>query len=53
MKTIPQETTAEVVGLSTRKYQDWFDETDKKSKSCLKRNTSATTVCLQNLVIKL
>ena len=30
MKTIPQETTDEVVGLSTRKHQDWFDESDKE-----------------------
>ncbi|WP_419626988.1 hypothetical protein, partial [Thiolapillus sp.] len=30
MKTILQETTAEVVGLSTRKHQDWIDETDKE-----------------------
>ena len=30
MKTILQETTAEVVGLSTRKHQDWFDEADKE-----------------------
>ena len=29
MKTILQETTAEVVDLSTRKHQDWFDEADK------------------------
>ena len=30
MKTILQETAAEVVGLSTRKHQDWFDEAEKK-----------------------
>ena len=30
MKTILQETTAEDVGLSTRKHQDWFDEADKE-----------------------
>ena len=30
MKTILQENTAEVVGLSTRKHQDWFDEADKE-----------------------
>ena len=30
MKTILQETTAEVVGLSTRKHQEWFDEADKE-----------------------
>ena len=32
MKTMLQETTAEVVGLSTRKHQDWFDEADKNIK---------------------
>ena len=30
MKTILQETTTEVVGLSTRKPQDCFDEADKE-----------------------
>ena len=30
MKTILQETTAEVVGLSTRIHQDWFGEADKE-----------------------
>ena len=40
MKTIQQETTAEVVGLSTRKQQDWFDEAKEiqelleKKRSC-------------------
>ena len=29
MKTILLETTAEVVGLSARKHQDWFGEADK------------------------
>ena len=28
MKTILQETTAEVVGLSTGRHQDWFDEAE-------------------------
>ena len=54
MKTMLQETTAEVVGLSTRKHQDWFDKADKKvQESCLKRNAPATIICLQNLMIKL
>ena len=30
MKTILQEITAEVVGLSTRQHRDWFDEADKE-----------------------
>ena len=50
MKTILKETTAEVVGKSTKKHQDWFD---KAGKSCLKRNAPATIICLQNLMIKL
>ena len=54
MKTILQETTAEVVGLSTRKHQDWFDEADKEIQELLeKKNAPATIVCLQNLMIKL
>ena len=53
-KTILHETSAEVVGLSTRKHQDWFDKADKKvQESCLKRNAPATIICLQNLMIKL
>ena len=51
MKTILQETTAEVVGLLTRKHQNWFDKADKH-KSHSKRNTPATIICLQNLMIK-
>ena len=31
MKTTLQETMAEVIGLLTRKHQDWFDEADKES----------------------
>ena len=49
MKTILQETTAEVVGLSTRKHQDWFDEADKEIQELLEKKRS----CLQNLIIKL
>ena len=35
MKTILQETTAEVVGLSTSKLQDWFNEADKEIQELL------------------
>ena len=35
MKTVLQETTAEVVGLSTRKHQDWFDEAGKEIQELL------------------
>ena len=37
MKSILQETTAEVVGLSTRKHQDWFDEADKEIQELLEK----------------
>ena len=40
MKTILQETTAEVVGLSTRKHQDWFDEADKEIQELLEKKRS-------------
>ena len=40
MKTILQETVAEVVGLSTRKHQDWFDEADKEIHELLKKKCS-------------
>ena len=39
-KTILQETTAEVVGLSTRKHQDWFDEADKEIQELLEKKHS-------------
>ena len=35
MKTILQETTAEVVGLSTSKLQDLFNEADKEIQELL------------------
>ena len=44
---------AEVVGLSTRKHQDWFDEADKEIQELLEKKRSATIICLQNLMIKL
>ena len=31
---------AEVVGLSTRKHQDWFDEADKEIQELLKKKRS-------------
>ena len=37
MKTILQETMVEVVGLSTRKHQDWFDEADKEIQELLRK----------------
>ena len=40
METILQETTAEVVGLSTRKHQDRFDEADKEIKELLENKCS-------------
>ena len=40
MKTILQETTAEVVGLSTQKHQDWFDEADKEIRELLEKKCS-------------
>ena len=40
MKTVLQETTAEVVGLSTRKHQDWFDEADKEIQELIKKKHS-------------
>ena len=40
MKTILQETTAEVVGLSTRQHQDWFDEADKEIQELLEKKRS-------------
>ena len=40
MKTILRETTAEVVGLLTRKHQDWLDERDKEIQELLERKRS-------------
>ena len=37
MKTILKETTAEVVGLSTRKHQDLFDEADQEIQELLEK----------------
>ena len=48
MKTILQEATAEVVGLSTRKRQDWFDEADKEIQELLEKKRS----CHNHLLAK-
>ena len=48
MKTILQETTTEVVGLSTRKYKNWFDEADKKIQNLLEKKRS----CRSHLLAK-
>ena len=48
MKTILQETTAEVVGLSTKKHKDWFDEADKEIQVLLEKKCS----CLNHLLAK-
>ena len=48
MKTILQEISAEVVGLSTRKYQDRFDEADKEIQKLLEKKRS----CHNHLLAK-
>ena len=48
MKTALQETTAEVVGLSTRKHQDWFDEGDKEIQELIEKKRS----CHNHLLAK-
>ena len=40
MKTILRETTAEVVGLLTRKHQDWLNERDNEIQELLERKRS-------------
>ena len=49
MKTILQETTAEVVGLSTKKHEDWFDKADKEIQELLEKKRS----CHNHLLAKL
>ena len=46
--TILQDTTAKVVGLSTRKCQDWFDEADKEIQELFKKKR----FCLNRLLAK-
>ena len=48
MKTILQETTADVVGLSTRKHHDWFDEADKEIQELLEKKHSCHNHLLAN-----
>ena len=48
MKTILQENTAEVVDLSTRKHQDWFDEANKETQELLEKKHS----CHNRLIAK-
>ena len=48
MKTILQETTAEVIGLLIRKHQDWFDEADKEIQELPEKKHS----CHNNLLTK-
>ena len=48
MKTILQETMAEIVGLSTRKHRDWFDEADKEIQELLEKKHS----CHNHLIAK-
>ena len=48
MKTTLQESTVEVVGLSTRKHQDWFDEADKEIQELLEKKRS----CHNHLLAK-
>ena len=45
--------TAEVVGLSTRKHQDWFDEADNKIQELLEKKRSCYNYLLANMMIKL
>ena len=47
MKTILQETVAEVVGLSTKKHQDWFDEADAEIQELLEKKHSCQNHLLE------
>ena len=47
-KAILQETTAEGVGQSTRKHQDWFDEANKEIQELLETTRS----CNNNMFAK-
>ena len=45
LKNIPQETTAEVVDLSTGKHQDWFYEADKEIQELLEKLLPRSSAC--------
>ena len=47
-RTILQETSTEVVGLSTRKHRDWFDEADKEIQELLEKKRSCHNRLLAN-----
>ena len=47
-KTILQKSTAEIVGLSTRKHQDWVDKADKEIQELLEKKRS----CHNHLLAK-
>ena len=53
MKTILQETTTEVAGLSTRKHQYWFDEAGKEIPELLGKMSFCHNRLLANLMMKL
>ncbi len=53
MKTILQETTAELLAYRPENTKTGSMKQIRKSKSCSKRNAPATIICLQNLMIKL
>ena len=40
LKTLLQETTAEDVGISSGKHEDWFDEADKEIQQLLEKKRS-------------
>ena len=46
MKTILQEPRLKVVGLSTRRHQDWFDEADKEIQELLEKKRSCHNLLL-------
>ena len=48
MKTILQETTTAVVGLLTRKHQDWLDKADKEIQELFEKKPS----CHNHLLAK-
>ena len=48
LKTVLQETTAEVAGFSSRKHKDWFDESDTEIQELLKMKRSGHQHLLTN-----